>query len=169
MIYFYVSLITYFCYCIIKYKEGIYYLEKDKYDSKKYGQRIVKNAKDIFMTPELLIIILIIIAVNFDIKVLEISTIIVYMILFLYKLKSNKKLKITKKAKTRICLISGIYVILNIWFCLDYISYHGPGLIFDNNPLYYIILYTITYLSYPVIYIANKILKPIDKKIEKAG
>ncbi len=167
MIYFYVSLMTYMCYCIIKYRESLYYLEKSKYDNKKYGQIISKNISKILINPELLFIILIIIAFNLDIKVLEISTIITYMILFIYKLKTNNKdLKITKQTTIRVIGILTIYLLLNIWFCIDYNHYHSAEIIFDNTPLYYIILYIVTYLSYFIVYIINMLLKPIDKLIK---
>ncbi|MBR3198421.1 MAG: hypothetical protein IKG27_00215 [Bacilli bacterium] len=164
MIFFYISLLTYVCYCAIKYRESIHHLEKVKYDSKKYLKYIKENSKSIFINPELIITILIIIAFYFNIKVIGISTLIVYTLLFLYKLKTdNKKLKMTKQTKTRIISIIIIYLILNIWFCFDYNSYHSASIIFDNTPLYYIILYIITYLSYIVTYAINIIVKPIDK------
>ncbi len=164
MIYFYVSLSTYICFCIIKYRESLHYLQKDKYDTKKYGNRISKDFKNIFITPELLSLVLIIVSLNFNIKVLGICTIIIYMLLFLYKLKNkNKDLKIDKKIKLRIVITLLIYVILNIWFCIDYKLRHGAGIIFDNTALYYIILIIVTYLSYIVIYIVNLIGKPVDK------
>ncbi len=167
MIFFYVSLLTYACYCIIKYRESLHSLEKAKYDNAKYKKSISKDLKNIFINPELVIAVLIIIAVNFDVKVIGISTLIVYMFLFLYKLKTNnQELKITKQTKTRIIGIVLIYLILNVWFCLDYISYHKASIIFDNTPLYYIILYIITYLSYIVTYIINIIVKLFDKKLK---
>ena len=40
MIYFYTSLITYFIYTILKYKESLILLQKNNYDSKKYKKDI---------------------------------------------------------------------------------------------------------------------------------
>ena len=164
MIYFYISLLTYMCFCIIKYRDALHYLEKAKYDSSKYIKEIKKDFNKIFINPELVILILIIIALNCDIKVLGISTIIIYMFLFLYKLKTNNQdLKITKKTKTRIIGILLIYLALNIWFCIDYNDYHSAEIIFDNTALYYIILNIITYMSHIVTYIVNIVVKPFDK------
>ena len=44
MIYFYTSLITYFIYTILKYKESLILLQKNNYDSKKY-KSISKSTK----------------------------------------------------------------------------------------------------------------------------
>ena len=165
MLYFYISLTTYYLFCIIKYREGLFYLKKDKYNSKIFINRIKKDYKNIFINPELFSLSIIIIALNLDVKTLGICSVVIYMALFLYKLKkSNKKLKIEKKLISRILLIITIYILLNIWFIIDYNSYHKTGLYIETTPLYYIILVMITYLSYFVIYISNIISKLFEKK-----
>lgn len=166
MIFFYISLVTYICFTVIKYRETLFNLEKEKYDSKKYRNFIMENIKYIFLTPESLIFILIIIILNFDLKTIEISTIIAYMILFITKTKSKNNLKINKKTSIRIVLIIAIYIFVNIWFVIDYKSYHESTIIFDNSPVYYIILIMMTYLSYIIIYPVNFIATKIDKFIK---
>lgn len=164
MLYFYISLLTYLCFCIIKYREGIYYLKKDKYDSKKFLNRIISDRKKIFLNLEILSLVLIIVCFNFDSKVIGICVSFVYMILFLYKLKTNNKvIKKDKKIIPRVVFITFIYLLLNVWFIIDYMSYHRSGVYFDNSALYYIILVLVTYLSYFVIYLSNVFSNIIKK------
>ena len=177
MIFFYISLITYLSYTILKYRSLLILLEDENFNDLKYNKKILKNKKRLFLGPELFIsLILIVISLTFNIMVIEICVILAYMILFLYALKSKKdKLKITKKHIIRIILLTLIYLLLNVWFCLDYASYHNPnGLIFENSPLYYIILIAISYLSPYILLIANivtkafgRIFKKKDKKTTK--
>lgn len=163
MIYFYTSLITYFIYTILKYKESLILLQKNNYDSKKYKKEI----KNLFINKELIIIALIVIALNLDLKSIEISTIIAYTVLAFLKLKEKNKIKLEKKTIARILALLIIFISLNIWFVLDYKSYHNPkGLIFDNSAIYYIILYLYTYISYLITLIINIIVKPIDKLLK---
>ena len=164
MIYFYISLITYFIYTIFKYKDSLILLQRANYNSKKYIKKLDKN---IFINKELVIIVLVIIAINLDLKTIEISTIITYMVLSLLKLKQNNKLKIDNKIIVRLITLLIIFIALNIWFILDYKNYHNPkGLIFDNSPFYYIILYIFTYISYLITLVINYIVKPIDKLLK---
>lgn len=167
MIYFYISLVTYLFYTVIKYRETLLCLKQSKYDTKKYREKVFQNFSKFFITPELLILVLIFICLNFDLKVIEISTVIIYMILFLYKLKKqDKNFKVENKLILRSIITIIIYIGLNIWFYIDYKAYHSAQIIFDNTPLYYIILYVTTYLSYFVIWIVNIISKPFDKLLK---
>ncbi|MBR3229693.1 MAG: hypothetical protein IKF91_02565 [Bacilli bacterium] len=164
MIYFYISLLTYYVYMTLKYKDSLVLLQKTNYNSAKYKKSINKK---VFINKELIIILLIIIAVNFNLKTIEIATIITYMILSLLKLKDKNKIKIEKKLIIRLLTLLTVFILLNIWFILDYKSYHNPkGLIFDNTALYYIILYLFTYTSYLITLIINVIVKPIDKLLK---
>ncbi|MBR2833186.1 MAG: hypothetical protein IKE75_01975 [Bacilli bacterium] len=158
MLYFYISLLTYACFCIFKYKEGLFYLKKDKYDSKKFLSRI-KSHKSLFLNLEIISLVLIIVCFNFDSKIIGICFTVLYMFLSLYKIKNNNVIKKDKKNMYRVIFIILFYVLLNVWFVLDYVSYHGKGLHFDNSPLYYIVLVLFGYLSYFVIYISNVICK----------
>lgn len=165
MIFFYVSLITYFIYTFKKYKNNLKMLQKNKYDNKKILKEI-KNKK-YFINKELIIILLIIIAVNLDLKTLEISTIVTYTFLSFFSVKENIRIKIEKKIITRIVAETLIFILLNIWFIIDYNNYHRPkGLIFDNSSLYYIILYLYTYLSCFITLIVNILSKPFDKLLK---
>ena len=164
MIFFYISLITYYIYTILKYKKTLILLQKANYNSKKYKKSLNKS---LFINKELIIIILIIIALNFDIKTIEISTILVYTLLELTKTKDKTKLKKENKIIIRIIPLVIIYILLNVWFILDYKSFHETkGLIFDNSAIYYIILYIFTYISYLVTLIINNVVKPLDKLLK---
>ncbi|MBR2708191.1 MAG: hypothetical protein IKE90_02010 [Bacilli bacterium] len=164
MIFFYISLITYYIYTILKYKKTLILLQEANYNSKKYKKSLNKS---LFINKELIIIILIIIALNFDIKTIEISTILVYTLLELTKTKDKTKLKKENKIIIRIIPLVIIYILLNVWFILDYKSFHETkGLIFDNSAIYYIILYIFTYISYLVTLIINNVVKPLDKLLK---
>ena len=161
MIFFYLSLSTYLIYTLFKYRESLFLLDKNKYVSKKYLKEI-KNKKN-FINKELIIVILIIIACNFNLKVIEISTIIVYMVLSLLKIKESIAFKKDKKMKPIIALELLLFIILNIWFIIDYRNCHNTkGLIFDNSPIYYIILYLFTYFSYFITLIINIFVRKFD-------
>lgn len=164
MIFFYISLSTYICFNIIKYKNTLYTLQKNKYDIKKYGQWIFKNYNQTFLNKELLSIILIIITFNFNLKIIGVSTVIFYTIMFLLDYKKKVKLKIDKPMINKIVLLILVFIGLNIWFILDYISYHYADIIFDNTAFYYIILVLFSYFSYLVVWLINLITKPFDKK-----
>ena len=69
--------------------------------------------------------------------------------------------------KPRIIAIVVIFIGLNIWFVLDYMSYHYADIIFDNTAFYYIVLIMISYFAYIVVWIANLIVKPLDKFLSK--
>ena len=60
MIFFYISLSTFICYQVLKYRQEISILNETK-TLKQYSKKIIKNKKELFLTPELLAIILIII------------------------------------------------------------------------------------------------------------
>ena len=49
MIFFYISLSTYICFNIIKYKRIFSVLQKNKYDLKSYSKWLSKNSKEVFL------------------------------------------------------------------------------------------------------------------------
>ncbi len=169
MIFFYISLSTYICYNIIKYKKIFSELQKNKYDFKSYNKWISKNIKEILINKELLSILLIIIAVNFNLKIIGVSAVILYTILFLLNYKKKNKLKIDKKLITRLVILAILYACLNTYFILDYIAYHYADIVFDNTAFYYIILAAVSYFSYFIIWLVNIIAIPFDKLIKKLG
>ena len=167
MIFFYISLSTYICFNIIKYKKSLFSLQQNKYKIKDYGKWIFQNYKEVFINKELLAIILLIITFNFDLKVIGVSTVIFYTIMFLLDYKKKIKLKINKQMISRILIIIILFIGLNIWFILDYMSYHYADIIFDNTPFYYIILILVSYFSYFIVWLANVIASPFDKLLKR--
>ncbi|MDD6323276.1 MAG: hypothetical protein PUA73_01550 [Bacilli bacterium] len=167
MIYFYISLSTYICFNILKYKETLKDLKENNYNIKKYTKYIVTNLKKLFLTPEILSLIIIVLAFKTNLKVIGVSTVTIYTILFLLNYKKKNKLKLDSKIITRIILIIVMYISLNIYFIKDYMSYHYADIIFDNTPFYYIILVCISYLSPVVVELINIISKPIDKLVKR--
>ena len=93
MIFFYISLSTYLCFNIIKYKQILYHLKENKYNIKSYTKWLKKHIKEIFVNKEMLSIIAIIIALNFDLKVIGVTIVILYTVLFLLNYKKTNKLK----------------------------------------------------------------------------
>ena len=167
MIFFYISLSTYICFNIIKYKKSLSDLQKNKYDVKKYGKWIFQNYKQTFLTTELLAILLLVIVFNFNLKVIGVSTVVFYTLMFLLNYKKKTKIKINKQIMSRIIAIILIFIGLNVWFIIDYMRYHYADIIFDNTPFYYIILIFMSYLSYFIVWIANLIVRPLDKILNK--
>ncbi len=167
MIFFYISLSTYICFNLIKYKKALFNLQKNKYDIKTYGSWIFKNYKQTFLNKELLSIILLIITFNFNLKVIGVCTVIFYTLMFLLDFKKKIKIKINNQMIARIIAIVVIFIGLNIWFVLDYMSYHYADIIFDNTAFYYIVLIMMSYFAYIVVWIANLIVKPLDKFLSK--
>ena len=66
MIFFYISLSTYICFNIIKYKKVLLSLQQNKYNIKDYGNWIFKNYKQTFINKEILAIILLILTFIFS-------------------------------------------------------------------------------------------------------
>ena len=163
MIFFYISLITYFCFLILKGRYGIILLNSNKGNLKNYGKNIFKNAKELFFTPELLAIILIIIAINANEKITGICFVVFYMLIFLYFLRKSKtKFKLKKGNISLIVILVILMVLVNGLFYVHYSFFHGDFLIFDTEWLYYIIAIVISYLFYFIIWACELINKPIE-------
>ena len=148
MIYFFISLTTYFCYLIIKYQKHLCLINKDKFNLSKYNQDVMKNATHNFLTPEILGLIIVIIAVNTDAKMAGISMVVFYTLLFLYELKGYKKeIKLTKDIIRTIIFIAIIYLILFACFIIDYVSIQNDFLLYDHRWIYYTLVIIAGYLS----------------------
>lgn len=167
MIFFYISLSTYICFNVIKYKKVLLALQQNKYNIKDYGKWIFKNSKQTFINKEILAIILLIITLNFNLKVIGVCTIIFYTIMFLLDFKKKHKIKLDNQMITRLIVIALIYIGVNVWFVADYISYHYADIIFDNTAFYYIVLILMSYFSYLIVWVANIVARPFDKFLKK--
>lgn len=167
MIFFYISLSTYICFNIIKYKQALLTLENQKYSIKNYSKWLFQNFKQIFLAKELFAIILLIITLNFNLKIIGVCTVIFYTIMFLLNFKNNHKIKLNSQTITRLVVITLIYIGVNIWFIVDYASYHYADIVFDNTAFYYIVLILMSYFSYFIVWLANLIARPFDRFLIK--
>lgn len=162
MIYFYISLSTYLCFLILKLKKGISLLNTSNNRLKEYFINIKDNFRELFLTPELLSIIVIVIALQTNEKITAISFIVLYMFLFLYFFKRKKEKILIKENILLIVTLGIFFVILNIIFYLNYSMFSDNFLIFYTQWIYYIVLIIYSYLSYFVIFIAKLINKPFE-------
>ncbi len=163
MIFFYISLVTYICFLILKGRKGIILLNNSKGDLKKYSQTIFKNGKQLFLTPEILAIILIIVAINANEKITGICFVIFYMLLFLYFLRKSKdKFKLNKGNIRLIVILAILFILINSLFCIHYMSFQSDFLLFDTKWIYYIISVIFGYLLYFIIWLGQLINKAIE-------
>ena len=147
MILFYISLSTYICFCILKFRRSIMALEDSNYNLKKY---LSSNS---LVNLELCLIILIIIVTNAGVLVSGICTVIFYCALFLFELRRKKgKFNFNLKNNLIICFTLVFYVLMFILFNF-----------FGDIPLYYLIIILMGYLSYFVIGIAYLLSIPFIK------
>ena len=172
MIFFFISLSTYLCYLVLKYQKGLALFKKENYAVKSYGKYLVKHPKEIFLTPEILNIIIIVVAINTDVKIAGICMVIFYMIMFLYELrKFDKKIKMDINIVRILIVTLIIYIALSIWFVLDYNALQNDLLIFDHRWIYYVIVILLGYFSYFVIWFGGLfnalIVKLLPKKKRK--
>ncbi len=143
-------------------------LEDAKYSLKKYFNLIVKDGKKHFITLELLSIILIIIAFNFDAKVMGVAMVIFYTFMYLFTLrKQTGKFKFNAR-NVRVSIVSLIIYALILWaFCLDYQYLQNGYLLFDHSKFYYIVVILLGYLAYFMILLSAFIDKPIELLLNK--
>ena len=87
--------------------------------------------------------------------------------MFLLDFKKKHKIKLDNQMITRLIVIALIYIGVNIWFIIDYMSYHYADIIFDNTAFYYIVLILMSYLSYIIVWVANLIARPFDRFLKK--
>lgn len=168
MIFFYISLVTYFCFLILKARNGIVLFNNSKGDLKKYRQNVIKKGKELFLTPELLAIILVIIALNANEKITGICFVIFYMLLFLYFLRKSKdKFKLKKGNISLIVILVLFFVLVNVLFCVHYMSFQSDFLWFDTQWIYYIVSVVLGYLLYFIIWFCGIINKAVELVFHK--
>ncbi len=171
MIFFFVSLSTYFCYLILKYQKHLGLLQEKKFNLAGYYNNIVKNLKREFLTPEILAIVMIVIVLNTDAKITGISMIIFYILMFLYEIRNFKT--INKKNPNMIRTIIFIVIInllVLIGFIIDNSRIYNNFLFYNHIWIYYIIMIILCYLSSGITLLAgllNNITDLIYKKIRK--
>lgn len=163
MIYFFISLVTYFCFLVLKSRKALFNLEKSKYDIQKYKKWVF--TKKNFVTLELFAIFLVVIAIYHDAKVAGISAIVFYMILSLLELKNfDDKFKFNKKNIKIIIFEVIIYLLVFGIIITDYILTQRGIILYSHIPIYYLIIVIMGYLNYVIIYALS-----ISKKKAKKG
>lgn len=166
MLYFFVSLITYFCFLGLKGRKALIGLDKDKYDLKKFKKWLF--TKQHFLTLELLGIFLIIISFIYSSKVVGICTIILYMALSLLEIKKDdSKFKLKKQDLKIIIPTLLIYIIAFGLICLDYYNFQKGLILYERVNYYYPIVIILGYILYPIVYLFALITKPNKKKTKK--
>jgi UDP-N-acetylmuramoyl-tripeptide--D-alanyl-D-alanine ligase len=150
---FYLSLISYYLYLILKSKRSIHMLQQNSYDNSNRYIKWIKNniSKSFFITD--LIFILFIVFSYLDINISYLLFFLIYLILILlYKAKNKdeqvkKPLVITARVK-RIIFTLGLLYIIPILFNMDiYIIYVLMGLLMFLN---FIIVYLVNIINIPI-------------------
>ena len=149
---FLISLSTYLIYTYFKYIKTIHIMGKNKYNVK-------NNYKNYLLTPDIFAIIPIILILNTNVRIANITIIIFYMILCLYEIKTYKNYKINKKNKTNAIVLLIIFLIILLTILLKYDNYY---IFFD-----YLILILFAYLSYFIMYLINSLVKYATKLIKQ--
>lgn len=156
MIFFCISLSTYLCYWVLKTGKNLEVLEHEKFNISKGFRWVVKNPKKVFLTPELLALILIVISLNSDAKVMGICMVIFYMFMFLWMFKGYKKMPKLNGNMIRTGVITLIlYILVVVWCILNYNFLQQGVLIYDDRWLYYIVMILAMYFNYFIVLIAG--------------
>ena len=158
MIFFFISLSTYLCYLILKYQRQLGEFQDCKCDMKQYGSHIVKNPRETFVTPEILGLVIIVMAVFADAKIVGICMVGFYTLLFLAELRNFKKVKLNSDSTKTIMFIVILYFLLFLGFGLC--SYY----VFDSVWLYYTIVIGLSYLSPLVILLLGRLGTLVSSK-----
>ena len=162
MLGFYVSLLTYFLYVLIRYRNGLYMLQQNSYNvSNRYIKWIGKNVKKVFVSWDFLYVLVIPFYFILDINFFYLINIMFFLFLFYLEgskikgMQVKKPFVVTSRIKRLVLTIFVIYLFLSlvIWF-----NYNQNDIVF-----YYLIYLFLSYMSYFVVFIANIINKPIEK------
>lgn len=123
-------------------------MQKENFSIPKSFKWVTQNPRQIFMTPEILGIVLIIIAFNTNAKVMGICMVLFYMFMFLYELRGYKNMiKINSNIIRTIIITFIIYILLCVCFTLNYMSLESDILIIDNRFIYYTIMIICAYFN----------------------
>lgn len=158
MIFFFISLSTYFCYLVLKSFNTLELLQKEKFNVTKSFNWIKENYKKIFLTSELLVIILIVISFNADAKVIGICMVVFYMFMFLYKLKGYiKQLKFDGNVIRTGIITFIIYILVSIIFVWDNNTASSDFIMVDNREIYYVVMVLMIYFNSLIVLVSSLI------------
>ena len=160
MLYFIISLVTYFVYLFLKGRKHLTYFIGQKYNF----QKIKLFNKENYLTLELLGVIIIILVFFLNSKTLGIIFLAFYTILSLIELKKAKSIKLDKTAIITIFITLFIYLISFIFILVDYLNYQKGFIFYDRINYYYIAVLILGYIEYIIIYFSCKLSKKIGPK-----
>lgn len=167
MIFFFISLSTYLCYLILKYQRQLKVVQDFKMDMKKYGNYVIKNPKETFLTPEILGIFIIVMALYSDAKIAGICMVVFYTLLFLAELRSFQKVKFNSDIIRIIMFIVILYVLLFLGFIFNLFGLNNSDLVYDNRWIYYASVIILSYLSTCIILLFGYLNKFVVKAFSK--
>ena len=150
-------------FCLYKSKKAMHMLQQNYYDeSNRYLFWILKNPKKVFLNSDLLFltfIIFILFKINGNfVSGYAVGLYVVIFISYLRKIKleqSKKPLVVTSRIKRLFTTESILYIIVIIFMLLWYNS--------NLVAIYYLIIGGMGYLSYFIIWLANKINIPVER------
>ena len=161
MLYFIISLVTFFTCLVFKGRRYLAEFIKVKYDLKKIKLFSLKR----FLTIELIGVVLAVLAFFLTSKVIGILFIVFYMILSLLEIgKMDKPLKLDKMGKKTIIISGFIYLIMFVIIFVDYFNYQKGFIFYDRVNYYYLIVFVMGYLEYLIIYLSVVLGKKLEKK-----
>lgn len=168
MIFFFISLSTYFCYLVLKSMDCLELLQKEKFNIAKSFKWVKENPKKVFLNPNLLGIILIILAFNVDAKAMGICMVVFYMFMFLYELRDEKnKLKFNGNVIRTSIIILVIYILVMLGCVWNNNIVSTEFILVDNRWIYYIIMVLMIYFNYFIVLISGLINNGIMWVIKK--
>lgn len=159
---FILAIIAMFIYTCIDLKKAFHMLQQNWYnDGNRYLKWINNNSKFVFVWYDYLFIFIFLLGFIIKENILSIITIVYYLLLS-YILRNRQKKEQVKKPLAftprikRMCVTIFILYFIPIFFMF---MYYDNSLVF----LYYLILGTLIYFNYHIVYLANIINKPVEK------
>ncbi len=159
---FIISLIFIFIYICIDLKKAFHMLQQNWYnDGNRYLKWINNNSKFVFCWYDYLFIVIFLLSFILNNNIISLIVIIYHILISLILLKNykneqvKKPLAFTARIK-RMCVTIFILYFIPIFFMFRYYD-------IELLPIYYLILGTLTYFNYHIVYLANIINKPVEK------
>ena len=161
MLLFFLSLLSYLLYLLLKYRKSFYMLQQNSYNvSNRYTKWMLKNYNKTFVSEDLLGVFVYLIYFCIPINFFYILIFCFYLFLFYLELKKikkeqqKKKFVITSRIKR---LFFTLILIILLFTCYVIINFNLTNVIY-----YYIGYALLAYLSYIVVFIVNILNKPVE-------
>lgn len=159
---FILAIIAMFIYTCCDLKKAFHMLQQNWYnDGNRYLKWINNNSRFVFVWYDYLFIVIFLLSFIIKPNVLSIIIAIYYLIIsYLLKKRQSKEqvkkpLAVTPRIK-RMCVTIFILYLIPVYFIL---RYYDESL----NSIYYLILGSLIYFNYHIVYLANIINKPVEK------